>query len=121
MRFSFRKPEFFIGLLAFALLAGTATAAAFEDWGLNVQTQMENKSAPLFGVVQPLQQSSNADLDQAQALANPAGLLTVAHSLHVNVVTAGKAAPNLDQMVLWPQSDPQYIIACNEQGTAQPA
>jgi hypothetical protein len=36
-------------------------------------------------------------------------------------VTAGKAAPNLDQMVLWPASNPQYLIACNEQGTADPA
>jgi hypothetical protein len=120
MRFSFRKPGFVIAFLICALVAGTAAAAAFEDWGLSVQTQMENKSEPLFGVGQPLTKSSNVDLNQAQALADPAGLLTVAKGLHVNVVTAGKAAPNLDQMVLWPQSDPQYIIACNEQGTANP-
>jgi hypothetical protein len=120
MRFSFRKAGLVVGLLC-ALVAGTAAAAAFEDWGLDVQTQMENKSEPLFGVGQPLTKSSNVDLNQAQALANPAGLVTVAKGLDVKVVTAGKAAPNLDQMVLWPQSSPQYIIACNEQGTADPA
>jgi len=121
MRVSFRKAGFLIGLLACALVVGTAAAAAFEDWGLNVQTQMENKSEPLFGVGQPLKASSNVDLNQAQSLANPAGLVTVAMGLDVRVVTAGKAAPNLDQMVLWPQSSPQYIIACNEQGTGNPA
>ena len=120
MRFSFRKGGLVVGLLC-ALVAGAAAAAAFEDWGLDVQTQMENKSEPLFGVGQPLTKSSNVDLNQAQALANPAGLVTVAKGLDVKVVTAGKAAPNLDQMVLWPQSSPQYIIACNEQGTANPA
>jgi Bacterial protein of unknown function (DUF839) len=121
MRFSFRRGGFVIGFLACVLVAGTAVAAAFDDWGLDVQTQMDNKSRPLFGVGQPLTESSNVDLNQAQALANPAGLVTVAKGLDVRVVSAGKAAPNLDQVVLWTQSNPQYLIACNEQGTAQPA
>ncbi len=75
----------------------------------------------MFGVGQPLTQSSNVDLDAAQALADPAGLITVAKGLKVSVVSAGRAGPNIDQMVLWPQANPQYIIGCNEQGVTEPA
>ena len=120
MRFAFRTPVLVVGLAVLALGAGAAVAA-FSDWGLEQQTQLQNKSRPLFGVGQPLTTSSNVDLDEAQALADPAALITVAKGLKVDVVTAGKAAPNLDQMVLWPQADPKFIIACNEEGVAQPA
>jgi secreted PhoX family phosphatase len=120
MRFAFRTPVLAVGSAVLVLGAGTAVAA-FSDWGLEQQTQLHNKSHPLFGVGKPLDASSTADLDQAQALAHPAGLISVAKGLKVKVVTAGKAAPNLDQMVLWPQSNPQVIIACNEEGVAQPA
>jgi secreted PhoX family phosphatase len=121
MRLSARRVVVLLGLLTFVVGIGTAVAAAFDDWGLDQQTQLENKSHPLFGVGQPLTSSSTANLNAAQALADPAGLITVAKGLDVSVVSAGKAAPNLDQMVLWPQSQPQYLIACNEEGTAQPA
>lgn len=120
MRISLRTMAVAFGILAFVLVVGTAVAA-FDDWGLDQQTQLQNKSHPLFGVGQPLTESSKVDLSAAQALANPAGLITVAKGLKVSVVSAGKAAPNLDQMVLWPQADPQDIIACNEEGVAQPA
>jgi hypothetical protein len=120
MRFSLRTGAIALVILACVTVVGVALAA-FDDWGLEQQTQLQNKSRPLFGVGQPLTRSSNVDLDQAQALADPAGLTTVAKGLEVSVVTAGKAAPNLDQMVLWPQANPQYIIACNEEGVAQPA
>src|SRR5262245_40134564 len=120
MRFSHRIVPVVLGVLAFVLVLGTAVAA-FQDWGLEQQAQLENKSHTLFGVGQPLSQSSTADLDAAQASANPAGLITVAKDLRLRGVTAGKAAPNLDQMVLWPASQPRYIIACNEEGTAEPA
>jgi secreted PhoX family phosphatase len=42
----------------------------------------------------------------------------------VSVLSAGPAdgtAPNIDQMVLWPPSNPTHIIACNEQGATDPA
>ncbi len=48
----------------------------------------------------------------------------MAKGLKVNVVSAGaadNAAPNIDQMVLWPQANPTHVIACNEEGVAQPA
>ena len=121
MRFSRRAVVYSLGILTLALVAGRSALAAFDDWGLDQQTQLQNKSRPLFGVGQPLTQSSNADLNAAQALADPAGLITVAKGLNVGVVSAGKAAPNIDQMVLWPQANPQYLIGCNEEGVAQPA
>jgi hypothetical protein len=123
MRYSRRIVALALGISTFVLVAGTAVAA-FNDWGLDVQTQMQNKSHPLFGVGQPLTQSSTTDLTQAQALANPAGLITVAKDLKVSVVAAGpadNAGANIDQMVLWPQSNPTHIIACNEEGPTKPA
>jgi hypothetical protein len=109
-----------VGLIAVVVVVGTALAA-LDDWGLDRQSQLQNKSEPLFGVGQPLTKSSTADLTTAQALANPAGLITVAKGLKVGVVSAGKAAPNIDQMILWTRSHPTYIIGCNEEGVARPA
>ena len=120
MRLSRRLIPLVVGLIALVVVVGTALAA-LDDWGLDRQTQLQNKSEPLFGVGQPLTKSSTTDLTTAQALANPAGLITVAKGLKVNVVSAGKAAPNIDQMILWPKSNPQYVIGCNEEGIAQPA
>jgi hypothetical protein len=102
-------------------VAGGTALAAISDWGLNRQTQLQKKSRTLFGVGHPLTQSSTVDFDAAQASADPAGLITVAKGLKVRVVSAGEATPNIDQMVLWPQADPQYLIACNEEGVAEPA
>jgi hypothetical protein len=120
MRFSRRTVVLSLGVVALVILVGSALAA-FSDYGLEQQTQLQNKSRPLFGVGQPLTGPSTADLGRAQALADPAGLITVAKSLKVGVVSAGKAAPNIDQMVVWPQANPQYIIGCNEEGVTQPA
>jgi uncharacterized protein DUF839 len=120
MRLTSRLTLLAVGLAALVALVGTALGAYFDDWGLDRQTQMENKSHTLFGFGQPLSQSSSVNLNQAQALANPAGLVTVAKGLKVGVVSAGNAAPNIDQMILWPRSNPTYIIGCNEEGTTQP-
>jgi Alkaline phosphatase PhoX len=121
MRLSLRVVPLVVGVVALVAVVGTALGAYFDDWGLDRQTQMENKSHTLFGFGQPLTESSKANLNQAQALANPAGLITVAKGLKVGVVSAGNAAPNIDQMILWPKANPTYIIGCNEEGAAQPA
>jgi hypothetical protein len=121
MRLSSRVVPLVVGVVALVAVVGSAAAAYFNDWGLNRQTQMQNKSHTLFGVGHPLKASSIADLSEEETLANPAGLITVAKGLKVHVVSAGEAAPNIDQMILWPQSNPQYIIACNEEGTTEPA
>jgi len=73
------------------------------------------------GVKKPIQASSTVDLSEAQALADPGALATVAKGLDVDVVSAGNAAPNLDQMVLWPASHPTHIITINEEGPTEPS
>lgn len=101
MRFSLRTVV--LGVAAFVLAAGTAFAAYKDygnDFGLKQQSELRDESQNLFGVGKPLASSSNVDLDAAQALANPAGLITVAKGLKVKVVSAGKAGANIDQMVL---------------------
>ena len=123
MRVSRRTVGLALGALTFVLVVGVA-AAALDDWGLDQQTQLQNKSHPLFGVGQPLTQTSTVDFNKAQALADPAGLITVAKGLKVSVVAAGPAngaGGDIDQMVLWPQANPTHIIACNEQGVSDPA
>src|SRR5262245_48508736 len=121
MRLSTRMVPLVVGVVALVAVVGTALGAYFDDWGLDRQTQMENKSQTLFGFGQPLTQSSTANLTQAQALADPDGLVTVAKGLKVGVVSAGKAPPNIDQKILCPVSNPQWILACNEEGIPQPS
>jgi hypothetical protein len=106
----------------FVLVAGVAVAA-FDDWGLEQQAQLENKSQPSYGVGQPLTASSTASISQQQATTNPAGLVTLAKGLEASVVAAGaedNVGANADQMVLWPPSNPTHIILVNEEGTGDP-
>src|SRR5262245_53350873 len=99
MRRTRRTAAAALGLLTFVLVA-SAAVAAFDDWGLEQQAQLENKSHPLFGVGQPLTASSAASLTKAQALANPTSLVTLAKGLEASVVAAGPdddVGPNADQ------------------------
>jgi hypothetical protein len=73
-----------------------------------------------FGVLEGLEHSSTQDIDAATATANPLRLTTLAKGLRARVVTAGNAAPTLDMMALWPVDHPTHLLACNEQGPAQP-
>jgi hypothetical protein len=68
MRFSLRAVALVFGMAC--LVAVGAAFAGFTDWGLEQQSQLQNKSRPLFGVGQPLTASSNVDLDAAEALAD---------------------------------------------------
>src|SRR5262249_43577070 len=54
--------------------------------------------------------------------ADPTSLVTVAAGLKVGVVTAAaNAGANLDMMAPWPNDvAPTHLIACNEEGPAQP-
>ena len=105
--------------LAVALATGTAVART--DFGAFIQSQLRHQSDELFGVDRPLAASSTASISAAQATADPKALATVASGLEVRVVTSGVAAPNLDQIALWPDDDhPAWLIACNEQGVTEP-
>jgi hypothetical protein len=115
------RTRIWVAIGAAALIVTAAvTAAVSVDFGAQNQQQLAAHAEQLFGVNNPLEASSSADLNQAEALADPAGLVTLANGLKANVVTSGNAAANLDQMVLWPQSSPTYLISVNEEGPGQP-
>jgi hypothetical protein len=71
-----------------------------------------SEQVQLFGVGSALRSSSSIDLNQAQALADPTQLVTLARGLKARVVAAGpddNVGPNSDQMVLWPPSHPTHL------------
>src|SRR6478672_11964782 len=80
----------------FAATSGVTSGAG--DFGTDVQQMLEAKSMQQFGVNSGLPQSSPLSISAAEAT----------------------AAPNIDQMVLWPNDQsPTHLIACNEEGVAQ--
>jgi hypothetical protein len=107
-------------LAAFAIgVAGTALAAF--DFGLDRDRALARRSTELFGINGPLGASSGSSIDATTASADPAALVTLAASLRARVVTSGVAGSVIDQMALWPNdTNPQWLIACNEGGTTEP-
>ena len=112
-----------ISLAVISSFSSAAYAAQNQDFGLKVQSLAMAQSNKLFGVVQPLDESSTLSLTAAQADANPAKLVTLAKGLTAKVISAApNLGANIDMMTLWPDSKhPTHIIACNEQGSAQVA
>ena len=118
-------------LAAIAAVSAAAAAQAHDyhkvhhrpmlDFGQRVEALKRIDSFQLFGVFAPLEESSTFSLSAQQAEANPAQLLTVAPGLKVRVVSAAaNLAPNIDQMLLWPNAKhATHIIGCNEQGSGQ--
>jgi hypothetical protein len=105
---------------AFAI-AVVGVASAAQDFGVTRDQQLASNAEGLYGFGKPVAQSSHSTVSKAQADADPALLATFAKGLHVSVVTSGKAAPNIDQITLWPGAqNPQWLIACNEEGEDQP-
>jgi secreted PhoX family phosphatase len=99
----------------------TTTAFAAQDFGLFIQNQLRAHSNEQFGVNKPLESSSPNQVTAAQATDDPSTLFTLAGGLRARIVTKGVAAPNIDMMALWPDNrNPTHLIACNEEGTAQP-
>lgn len=120
-----RRPRLWllVGVVAGLVLAGSAGAWFRADFGLRTQQALTEDSEELFGVQSALRSSSTTDLNEAQALADPAQLVTLAEGLRAKVVAAGPddgVGPNSDQMVLWPPAHPTHLIAVNEQGTTEP-
>jgi hypothetical protein len=87
------------------------------DWGQQEQDRLVANSSQQFGVGKPLADSSSASISQAEALAHPEHLMTLANGLKARVVAQSSdlgTAP--DQIALWPNStNPQWLIACNEE------
>ncbi len=102
-------------------LAAVAIGGAAQDFGSERDNLLEAKSVQQFGIVSGLATSSSSSTSSAEATANPLALITVAKGLSVRVVTAGIAGANIDMMALWPDdTNPTHLIACNEQGVAEP-
>ncbi|HEX6676720.1 MAG TPA: alkaline phosphatase PhoX [Actinomycetes bacterium] len=117
-----RRPRLAVPAAVFLVVALTVgVAGAFTDFGSFVQQQLRDRSGQLYGVKGPLAHSSTASITAAQAAADPERLATVAKSLKVRVVSHGVAAPNLDQIALWPDdAHPTWLIVCNEQDVTDP-
>jgi Bacterial protein of unknown function (DUF839) len=112
--------------LVVALGFGVVSAAlAGLDFGLDQQNLLQSKSLPLFGVGKPIDASSQDSLTAVQASADETALATLANGLSARVVTrstGGIAAPVVDMMALWPNdTNPTWLIACNEEGSGQVA
>ncbi len=108
-------------IVAAISVANPGLALADHDPGQLHRDEDEAGSLRTFGIVAPLRSSSTASISAAEANADPTRLVTLAGQLRARVVTAGVAGANVDMMALWPnESDPQWLIACNEQGTTQP-
>jgi secreted PhoX family phosphatase len=119
--FTFRKSLLFAAVPAFVAVVLTSLAAAGPDLGQDLQGQVEAHSTQVFGVNQGIPASSQASIFAAQANADPTKLVTLAQPLQAKVVTAGVAGANIDMMALWPDdTNPTWLIACNEQGTTDP-
>lgn len=113
-----------LGVAALGVLAAgavTASAIVVNDFGIQRDSELASEADDLFGVAKPLAASSTLSITKDAAIADPASLATVAKGLKVSVVSAGKAAPVIDQFALWPNAaKPKWIIACNEQGPTAP-
>ena len=113
------KAALIAGVVSASLMVGAALAGS--DVGQQNQQRLEDHAKELFGFKKPVAASSTVSADLAAAKADPTKLVTLAKGLKARVVTSGNAAPTLDQMVLWPPTGrATHIIACNEQGTADP-
>ena len=101
-------------------LALTGVAVAAFDWGVRRDKLMADRSEDLFGVGQPIANSSKLQRTKAEALADPTSLVTLAHGLSARVVTThGGIEP--DQISFWPNAqNPTYLILCNEGNPAHP-
>src|SRR5919199_813306 len=105
--------------LVVAVVAGSAAEAA-SDLGTLLQAMLRDH-APEFGVVRPLERSSDRSISAAAAQADPTALVTLVSSLHARVVTSTPLARNIDMIALWPDdTQPTHLIACNESGVADP-
>lgn len=108
-----------IGVVGVSTLAGTAIA--HNDFSSHVQDDLRHQTKHLFGFDKPVAASSTKSAALADATNNPLRLVTLAKGLKARVISAGNAAPIIDQMVLWPATGtPTHIIGCNEAGTSDP-
>jgi len=122
-----KSTNFQIGGLALALtisapvIADSSHHNAQKDFGQFRDHLLKIHSRQLFGIGQPLEESSRESIDFFTAESDPTSLATLAKTLKAKVVSAeGTLGPNTDMMTLWPAHNPTHLIVCNEQGPTQP-
>jgi hypothetical protein len=119
-----RKRTFMSAVAVGGLTLGAfATGAmAIDDWGQNVQHDLEAHARDQYGVDRAIDSPSANTIDAATAEADPTKLVTLAKGLEAHVATsAPNAGPNIDMMTFWPNDEhPTHIIACNEQDPQAP-
>jgi uncharacterized protein DUF839 len=118
-----------LAVAATVTVASTASGTDFRhrhhrpslDFGERVEALARAQSFELFGTFGDLDESSTKSLSASAAEKDPAALLSLAPGLRVRVVSAASnLAPNIDQMLLWPNAKhPTHLIGCNEQGSSQ--
>src|SRR5262245_47770947 len=115
-----RKWLIVLGVVAFAASAGAVGGFNFGEFR---EHQLSAHEEQLFGVGQPLDESSTESIGAVLAESDPTALVTLAKGLRAHVLSAQpNLGSNIDMMTLWPnETNPTHIIACNEQGTAEPA
>ncbi len=104
-------------VVAVTIVAATTLSAS--AWSRDDRSG-EDDAKKYFGVIHGIDESSAEDVDAATAAGDPLRLARLANGLKARLVTSGNAAPNLDMMALWPPDNPTHLLACNEQGTANP-
>ena len=115
-----QRKRWFVGVLAATILALTGVAVAHGDFGSETQQRLNDGARENFGVDKTLPSSSTLAVTQAQALANPKSLITLAKGLSARVVTTSSGV-NTDQITFWPNdTQPTHLIVCNEQEEAEP-
>jgi hypothetical protein len=104
-----------------ACATSVAAATAGFDFGLFRDGQLNAHSEQLFGIVSPVDTSSELSIGALEADADPRKLVTLAPGLSVRVVAdLPNTPPNIDMMALWPNDqNPTHLIACNEQGPTE--
>ena len=99
-------------VLAIATTLSLGAVASFAhssfDFGVWRDKQLADKSNKLFGVDKPLEVSSTQSISQAQALAHPTDLVTLAKGLKAHVVTTSGPAVD-DQISLWPEQQASEV------------
>ena len=114
------RKRWFVAAFAATMLALTGVAVARSDFGSETQERLNNNASENFGVKETLPNSSTLAVTQAQALANPKSLITLAKGLSARVVTTSSGV-NTDQIAFWPNdTQPTHLIVCNEQEEAEP-
>lgn len=103
-------------VLAGLLATATATGAMAQDFGMEVQQMLSDRSMELFGIGTPLTESATSPGQPHRSPDSEAGdLVTLADGLTASYLTR-ETANHLDMYDFYPLANPTHLIACIESG-----